>query len=65
MKLSGVINKYEYTHVVADWAKSKGYSGVRFYGAQGSGVVYENIILFEQTTVNNAITNSSINPVAW
>ncbi len=65
MKLSGVINKYEYTHVVADWAKSKGYSGVRFYGAQGSGTVYENIILFEQTTVNNAITNSSINPVAW
>jgi len=65
MKLSGVSNKYEYTHEVADWAKSKGYSGVKFYGAQGSGTVYENIIVFEQSTVNNSIINSSINPVSW
>ncbi len=65
MKLSGVDNKYEYTHVIADWAKSKGYSGVRFYGAQGVDEVYENFIIFEQSTVNNAIINSSIDDIPW
>lgn len=56
---------YEFTHVVADWAKSKGYSGVRFYGAHGEDEVYENLLIFEQYTVNNAIINSSIDPVPW
>ncbi len=65
MKLSGVSNKYEYTHEVADWAKSNGYSGMKFNGAQGSGTVYENIIIFEQSTINSSITNSSIDPVSW
>jgi hypothetical protein len=56
---------YEFTHVVADWAKSKGYSGIKFYGAHGSEVVYENILIFEQTTVNNSIANSSIIELEW
>jgi hypothetical protein len=65
MKLSGVDNKYEYTHVVTDWAKSKGYSGIKFYGAQGTGQVYENFIIFEQTTVNKMIINSKITDIKW
>ncbi len=65
MKLSSVSNKYEYTHVVADWAKSNGYSGVKFKGAHGSGAVYENIIVFEQSVVDNSILNSAIDPVSW
>ena len=65
MKLSGVDNKYEYTHVVTDWAKSRGYSGIKFYGAQGTGQVYENFIIFEQTTVNKMIINSKITDIKW
>lgn len=65
MKLSGITYKYEYTHFVADWAKNKGYTGVKFYGAQGSGTQYENIIVFEQSSVNKSIINSVIKPVEW
>ncbi|WP_262480653.1 hypothetical protein [Alistipes sp. ZOR0009] len=35
MKLSGITNAYEYTQEVAIWAKRKGYSGIKFYGAHG------------------------------
>ena len=56
---------YEFTHVVADWAKSKGYSGIKFYGAHGSEAVYENVLIFEQTSVNNSIVNRSIIELEW
>ncbi|MBP1677513.1 MAG: hypothetical protein H6Q20_2072 [Bacteroidetes bacterium] len=63
MKLSGVANKYEYTHIIADWAKSKGYSGIKFYGAQGS-TDYVNFVVFEQTTVDNSLIKSAT-PTKW
>jgi hypothetical protein len=43
---------------------SKGYSGIKFFGAQGGNINYINFIIFEQSTVNTAI-KGSINPISW
>lgn len=59
MKLSGVTNAYEYTQEVALWAKNNGYSGIKFYGAQGGATNYTNFVIFEQSTVNSAIKGSA------
>lgn len=64
MKLSGVTNSYEYTQEIAIWAKNKGYSGVKFYGAQGGSTSYTNFAIFEQSTVNSAIKGSA-NIIPW
>ncbi|MDR1092169.1 MAG: hypothetical protein LBL79_13935, partial [Prevotella sp.] len=61
MKLVGT-NAYEFTQEVAIWAKNNGYSGIKFYGAQSS-TNYTNFVIFEQTTVNSAITN--IKTILW
>lgn len=55
MKLSGVTNVYEYTQEVAIWAKNNGYSGIKFYDAQGGTINYTNFVIFEQSTINSAI----------
>lgn len=57
--LSGVTNAYEYTQEVALWAKNNGYSGIKFYGAQGGATNYTNFVIFEQSAVNSAIKGSA------
>ncbi len=64
MKLSGITNAYEYTQEVAIWAKNNGYSGIKFFGAQGGATSYINFVIFEQATVNNAIKGSA-NIIPW
>jgi hypothetical protein len=64
MKLSGVTNSYEYTQEMAIWAKRQGYSGIKFYGAQGGATNYTNFVIFEQSTVNSAIKGSA-NIIPW
>ncbi|WP_217643748.1 hypothetical protein, partial [Flavobacterium frigoris] len=64
MKLSGVTNSYEYTQEIAIWAKNNGYSGVKFYGAQGGSTSYTNFSIFDQSTVNSAIKGSA-NIIPW
>jgi len=43
-------------------AKNNGYSGIKFYGAQGSSD-YINYIIFDQATINKSITN--VKPTLW
>jgi hypothetical protein len=57
-------NPYEFTQEVAIWAKNNGYSGIKFYGTQGGVTSYSNFVIFEQSTVDNAI-RGSINPISW
>lgn len=54
--------QYEFTQEVAIWAKNNGYTGIKYYGAQGSAD-YINYVIFDQTTVINSITN--IKSISW
>jgi hypothetical protein len=64
MKLTGVTNAYEYTQEIAIWAKNNGYSGIKFYGAQGGTSSYTNFVIFEQSSINNSIIGS-VNFIPW
>jgi hypothetical protein len=64
MKLVGGSSQYEFTQEIAIWAKSNGYSGIKFFGAQGGATTYKNFVVFEQSTVNNAI-KGSVNKIKW
>lgn len=46
--------KYEFTHEIGTWAKEN-YKGIIYPGAQGGN--YENIIVFKQIDVDNALNN--------
>ena len=55
--------QYEFTQVIAIWAKKNGYSGIKFLGERGtSGKEYVNFVIFEQSNVNSAI-KGSVNPI--
>lgn len=49
--------QYEFTNVVAKWAKEKGYSGIKFKGARGKGTDYINFVIFEESTVSKWLNN--------
>ncbi|MBX9853781.1 MAG: hypothetical protein K2X86_18710 [Cytophagaceae bacterium] len=63
MKLTGVANSYEFTQEIAIWAKNNGYSGIKFFGSQGS-TDYINFVIFDQSTVNSAV-KGSVNSTSW
>ena len=56
--------QYEFTQEIATWAKANGYNGIKFYGVRSSNTDYINFVIFEQSTVNNAV-RGSINPINW
>jgi len=64
MKLSNVENAYEFTQEIAIWAKNNGYSGIKFYGAQGGSTSYTNFVIFDQATINTSI-KGSVNIISW
>jgi hypothetical protein len=55
--------QYEFTQEIATWAKNKGYSGIKFYGAHGT-TDYVNFVIFEQPIVNISV-KGPINSIAW
>ncbi len=57
MMLTNTKNDYEFTNVIAKWAKEKGYNGVKFKGARGNGEDYINFVIFEETTVSKSLSN--------
>jgi hypothetical protein len=64
IKLINGSNPYEFTQEIAIWAKSNGYSGVKFSGTQGGSTNYTNFVIFEQSVMNSAI-NGNINFITW
>ena len=53
----GTDKDYEFTNVIAKWAKEKGYKGVKFKGARGDGTDYINFVIFEESTVSKSLNN--------
>ena len=53
----GTDKDYEFTNVIAKWAKEKGYKGVKFKGARGNGESYINFVIFEESTVSKSLNN--------
>ncbi len=47
------------TNVIASWARQKGYNGIIAPGARGAKD-YQNIILFEQTYIDNILKGKTI-----
>ncbi len=56
----GTDKDYEFTNVIAKWAKEKGYSGIKFKGARGNGTDYINFVIFEESTVSKSLNNYKI-----
>ena len=59
-----LLGDYQFTHELADWAKANGYSGIKSYGAHDivGGITvepYVNLIIFEQATIDAALTAST------
>ncbi len=57
LKLQNVDNsiQYEFTHQIAKWAKEKGFSGIKFFGARGGTESYINFVIFDENTVNTSL----------
>jgi hypothetical protein len=53
---------YEYTNEIANWARKNGFNGLIVPGARGTQN-YENIILFEQTYINQILQGKIAVPV--
>ncbi|UOH78892.1 hypothetical protein MT996_05335 [Ornithobacterium rhinotracheale] len=49
---------YEFTNVIASWAREKGYNGIIAPGARGAKD-YQNVILFNQNYIDNILTNKT------
>ncbi len=53
---------YEFTNVIASWARKKGYNGIIAPGAQGAKD-YENVILFEQSYIDKVLSGKIAQPI--
>lgn len=57
MKLIDVDYNYEFTQVISEWAKEKGYRGIKFEGTRGNGKDYVNFVIFNQSIAKESLRN--------
>lgn len=62
MVLDNKADMYEYTNELAKWARQNGYNGLIVPGARGAKD-YENVIIFEQSYLNQIFNGKTAIPI--